>query len=144
MLRRIDVEKRLGDVPAITCAPSQVNQVLLNLITNAVQAIDKPRGHISISTHSAGTGMVAIEVADNGRGIPAEALPRIFDPFFTTKEPGKGTGLGLSIAYKIVSQHGGRIDVHSLVDVGTTFTVTLPVQPPVELEAAEAGQGAMA
>ncbi len=144
MLRRVDVEKRLGDVPAITCAPSQVNQVLLNLITNAVQAMDKPRGQISVATHCAGTGAVAIEVTDNGRGIPAEALPRIFDPFFTTKEVGKGTGLGLSIAYKIVSQHGGHIDVRSQVDVGTTFTVTLPLNPPAELAADAASHGAAA
>ena len=144
MLRRVDVEKRLGDVPAITCAPSQVNQVLLNLITNAVQAMDKPRGQISVATHCAGTGAVSIEVTDNGRGIPAEALPRIFDPFFTTKEVGKGTGLGLSIAYKIVSQHGGHIDVRSQVDVGTTFTVTLPVNPPAELAADAANQAASA
>lgn len=144
MLRRIDVEKRLGDVPAITCAPSQVNQVLLNLVTNAVQAMDKPRGHISVATRCAGPGAVAIEVADNGRGIPAETLPRIFDPFFTTKDVGKGTGLGLSIAYKIVAQHGGRIEVRSLVGVGTTFTVTLPMNPPAELAADETGQGALA
>jgi signal transduction histidine kinase len=126
-LRKVDVEKRLGELPSITCSPSQVNQVLLNIVTNAAQAIDKPRGRISIATRRDGPDHVAIEVSDDGRGIVPEALPRIFDPFYTTKAPGQGTGLGLSIAYKIVSQHGGRIDVRSEVDVGTTFTVRLPL-----------------
>ena len=134
-LRKIDIEKRLGDIPSITCSPSQVNQVLLNLVTNSAQAMDKPRGRIIVSTRIAGPAEIAIEVEDNGKGIPPEALPKIFDPFFTTKEVGKGTGLGLSIAYKIVTQHGGRIDVRSTVGVGTTVTVTLPVVPPPELAA---------
>jgi two-component system NtrC family sensor kinase len=134
-LRKIDVERHLGDVPSITCSPSQVNQVLLNLITNAAQAMDKPRGRITVTTRPAGATAVAIDVEDNGKGIPAESLPKIFDPFFTTKEVGKGTGLGLSIAYKIVSQHGGHIDVRSTVAEGTTVTVTLPCEPPAELAA---------
>ena len=137
-LRKCDVEKHLGDIPSITCSPSQVNQVLLNLINNAAQAIDKARGRIVVNTRRVDAGAIAIEVADNGRGIAPEVLPKIFDPFFTTKEVGKGTGLGLSIAYKIVVQHGGIIDVRSEVGVGTTFTVTLPVEPPKELAAAAA------
>ena len=72
---------------------------------------------------------------DNGKGIAGDALPKIFDPFYTTKEVGKGTGLGLSIAYKIVTQHGGRIEVRSTPGVGTTVSVTLPVVPPRELVA---------
>src|SRR5258708_25357931 len=132
-LRKIDVEKHLGDVPSITCSPSQVNQVLLNLINNSAQAIDKPRGLITVTTRPLGTNAVAIDVEDNGKGIAPDALPKIFDPFYTTKEVGKGTGLGLSIAYKIVTQHGGRIDVRSTQGVGTTVTVTLPVEPPPEL-----------
>ena len=135
-LRKIDVEKRLGDVASITCSPSQVNQVLLNILTNAAQAIDKPRGHITITTRPVGAQAVAIEIADNGRGIAPEVLPRIFDPFFTTKEAGRGTGLGLSIAYKIVAQHGGHIDVRSTPGEGTTVTVTFPVDPPPELATA--------
>jgi signal transduction histidine kinase len=137
-LRKCDVEKHLGDIPSITSSPSQVNQVLLNLVTNASQAIDKARGRIVVSTRRVDAGAIAIEVADNGRGIAPDVLPRIFDPFFTTKEVGKGTGLGLSIAYKIVAQHGGIIDVRSEVGVGTTFTVTLPVEPPKEFAAAAA------
>jgi two-component system, NtrC family, sensor kinase len=134
-LRKVDVEHRLGEIPSITCSPSQVNQVLLNLVTNAAQAMDKPRGRITVVTREAGPGNIAIEVEDNGKGIAQESLPRIFDPFFTTKEVGKGTGLGLSIAYKIVKQHGGEIDVHSTLGVGTTVIVTLPVEPPAELAA---------
>jgi signal transduction histidine kinase len=113
-----------------------LNQVLLNLVTNAAQAMDKPRGQIRLATRREGVDHVAIEVADNGRGITTDALPRIFDPFYTTKEVGKGTGLGLTIAYKIVSQHGGRIDVRSELGKGSTFTVVLPIEPPPELAAA--------
>jgi two-component system NtrC family sensor kinase len=137
-LRKVDVEKRLGEVASITCSPSQVNQVLLNIITNAAQAMDKARGVITVTTRADGPDHVAIEIADNGKGIARENLTRIFDPFYTTKAPGQGTGLGLSIAYKIVSQHGGQIDVLSEVGVGTTFVVSLPVRPSPEV-AAEAG-----
>ena len=136
MLRKVDVEQRLGEVPAITCSPSQVNQVLLNIVTNAAQAIDKPRGHITIETRRVPGPAVAIEVTDDGKGIPAELLSKIFDPFFTTKDVGKGSGLGLSIAYKIVNEHGGRIEVQSRHGSGTTFIVVLPVKPPAITEAA--------
>ncbi len=142
-LRKVDVETHMSDVPSITCSPSQVNQVLLNLVTNAVQAMDKPRGKLILSTRAAAGGVV-IEVRDNGRGIAPEVLPKIFDPFFTTKEVGTGTGLGLSIAYKIVAQHGGRIEVSSVHGVGTTFVVTLPTEPPQELREERAEAGALA
>jgi signal transduction histidine kinase len=134
-LRNVAVEKRFGEIPSITCSPSQVNQVLLNLVTNAAQALDKPQKAIVVTTRREGDAAIAIEVADNGKGIAPETLPRIFDPFFTTKEIGKGTGLGLSIAYKIVSEHGGRIDVKSQAGKGTVFTVVLPIKPPAELAA---------
>jgi signal transduction histidine kinase len=129
-LKHHAVKKHYGEVPAITCSPSQINQVFLNLITNAAQALGKRAGEIRIATRREGAGAVAVEVADNGTGIPPEILPRIFDPFFTTKEVGKGTGLGLSIVYKIIEQHGGRISVDSTVGIGTRFTVVLPLQPP--------------
>jgi signal transduction histidine kinase len=132
LLRKVDVERRLGELPAITCSPSQVNQVVLNLVTNSVQAIDKPRGQIVATTRREGIDAVAIEITDNGRGIAPENITRIFDPFFTTKAPGSGTGLGLSIAYKIVAQHGGRIDVRTRPGEGSTFTVVLPISPPPE------------
>jgi signal transduction histidine kinase len=129
-LKHHAVKKNYGDIPSITCSPSQVNQVFLNLINNAAQATAAGQGVIQLTTRREGAGHVAVEVADNGKGIPPEVLPKIFDPFFTTKEVGKGTGLGLSIVYKIVEQHGGRINVDSTVGVGTRFTVVLPLQPP--------------
>jgi two-component system, NtrC family, sensor kinase len=128
-LKTRTVKKVFGALPKIACAPSQINQVFLNLLTNAAQATADDGGVIMIRTYQPDPGRVTIEISDNGHGIPEEILPKIFDPFFTTKEIGKGTGLGLSITYKIVESHGGRIDVHSKVGVGTRFTVTLPVQP---------------
>jgi signal transduction histidine kinase len=129
------VKKHYGDIPAITCSPSQINQVFLNLVNNAAQALGPGPGEIRITTRREGAGAVAVEVADNGKGIPPEVLPKIFDPFFTTKEVGRGTGLGLSIVYKIVEQHGGKISVDSTVGVGTRFTVVLPLQPPAAASA---------
>jgi signal transduction histidine kinase len=134
MLKSVKVEKRFGDIPTVVCSPSQVNQVFLNLVTNAVQAMENGTGTITLTTRSADGG-VALEVADTGKGIPEDILPKIFDPFFSTKEIGKGTGLGLSVSYKIVQQHGGRIDVASTPGVGTRFTVWFPVEPPQELAA---------
>jgi len=137
-LRGITVERSFGEIPSITCSPSQVNQVLLNLVTNAAQALDKPEKKIIVATRREGQDAVAVVVADNGKGIPADILPKIFDPFFTTKEVGKGTGLGLSIVYKIVNAHGGRLDVKSQPGKGTVFTVVLPIHPPADLAAAGA------
>jgi signal transduction histidine kinase len=135
LLKTVTVNRAFGDIPAIVCSPSQVNQVFLNLITNAAQAMHGGQGTITLTTRSDGNG-VAVEVADNGKGIPPDVLPKIFDPFFSTKEIGKGTGLGLSISYKIVQQHGGRIDVESKVGSGTQFTVWLPLKPPADAELA--------
>ena len=134
-LKHHTVKKNYGDIPPITCSPSQINQVFLNLVNNAAQALGPGPGEIRITTRREGAGHVAVEVADNGKGIPPEVLPKIFDPFFTTKEVGKGTGLGLSIVYKIVEQHGGSISVDSSVGVGTRFTVVLPLQPPASAAA---------
>ena len=130
------IRRQYGDIPPVTCSPSQINQVFLNLITNAVQAIEAGRGVITLATRRADAGHVAVDVQDNGKGIPPEVLPKIFDPFFTTKDVGKGTGLGLSIAYKIVQQHGGTINVDSKVGVGTRFTVVLPLTPPESAQSA--------
>ena len=135
MLKAVSVDRQFGEIAAITCAPSQINQVFQNLITNAAQALPATGGKITLKTRDEAGG-VAVEVADNGKGIPPEVLPKIFDPFFTTKEAGKGTGLGLSISFKIVEQHGGRITVASDVGKGTRFTVWLPLKPPAEAELA--------
>ncbi|MFZ5556365.1 MAG: ATP-binding protein [Pseudomonadota bacterium] len=121
------IKKTFGPVPLVTCMPSQINQVFMNLIVNAAQATPEEGGVIFIRTAAKDRNQVLVEIADNGKGIPEDVLPRIFDPFFTTKEVGKGTGLGLSIVYKIIQQHGGTIGVTSKVGVGTRFTVMLPV-----------------
>jgi signal transduction histidine kinase len=97
-VKRHTVQEDYGDIPNITCSPSQINQVLLNLINNAAQAIESERGTIRLTTRRADDAHVAVEIEDNGKGIPPDVLPRIFDPFFTTKEAGEGTGLGLSIS----------------------------------------------
>jgi len=126
----IVVEQQFGDLPLVMCAPAQINQVFLNLLVNALQAIEatsKGGGRIEIRTRAAGDEVI-VEVADDGRGIPAELLPRIFDPFFTTKAVGEGTGLGLSISHGIVSDHGGRIEVENTPGQGSRFRVILPIR----------------
>jgi two-component system, NtrC family, sensor kinase len=122
------VNKSLGNIPLVSCAPSQINQVLLNLLVNAAHATKEQGGVIGIRTQVRDDKWVAIDVADNGHGIAPEVLPKIFDPFFTTKEVGKGTGLGLSISYKIAQDHGGRLEVQSRPGAGTRFTLLLPWQ----------------
>ncbi len=130
---RARVVKTYGILPDVDCLPSQLNQVFMNLLVNAAQAMPEKApelGCITLSTASQ-DGWARVAVADSGRGIPAENLKRIFDPFFTTKPVGKGTGLGLSVSYNIVARHGGRIEVDSQEGVGTTFTVWLPLRQEV-------------
>lgn len=123
---KAEVHKEYGAIPEIECVPSQINQVFMNLLINAGQAID---GHGSITLRTGCDSInVWVEVQDSGCGIPPENLDRIFDPFFTTKPVGTGPGLGLSISYGIVSRHGGRIEVKSEPGTGTTFRVLLPRQ----------------
>ncbi len=122
----IQLIKEFSPVPLVQAYPAQMNQVFLNLITNAVHAVDERTGKVTIKTMAQGN-QVIVKVIDNGKGIPPENLKKIFDPFFTTKPVGQGTGLGLSIAYKIIEKHGGKIDVQSQVGHGTEFTITLPV-----------------
>jgi two-component system, NtrC family, sensor kinase len=127
-LGTITVVRDYGDIPLVECNPGQINQVVMNLLTNAVQAIDAHShgaGTVTITTRATDDA-VTIAVADTGGGIPDDVRARIFEPFFTTKAIGAGTGLGLSISYGIIEQHGGTIDVASAPGEGTTFTVTLP------------------
>jgi signal transduction histidine kinase len=114
------------DLPPVNCYAGQLNQVWMNLLVNAAQAISD-KGEITISTRLEGSSVV-VAISDTGKGIPQEELPRIFDPFFTTKPVGEGTGLGLSISYGIVERHAGTIAATSEVGKGTTFTVTIPIR----------------
>jgi PAS domain S-box-containing protein len=124
---KADVIKEYGQIPEIECLPSEINQVIMNLLVNAAHAIGEDRGKITIRT-SVARETVLIEISDNGCGIEKESLSRIFDPFYTTKPVGKGTGLGLSLSYGIVQKHRGTLEVESEVGQGTTFRLTLPVK----------------
>lgn len=132
---RIEIVREYGDLPKVRCYPNQINQVFMNILVNAIHAIPAG-GTITIRTRRSGPN-VEISISDTGIGISAEHLPRIFDPGFTTKGVGVGTGLGLSIVYKIMQAHMGRVDVDSKVGEGTTFRLTLPIQPPVQRPARE-------
>ena len=115
------------ELPAVMADRSQLQQVFMNILVNAVQAMDE-RGTITIVTrHVAPAHCIELAISDTGRGIPPEQISRIFDPFFTSKASGEGTGLGLSIAYGIVTTHGGTIHVSSEIGKGSTFTIRLPV-----------------
>ncbi len=127
----IEVVLEAAELPPVSCVPSQIGQVMLNLIINAAQSVEakKPTdgGRIRVSTRQDGTFAI-LEVADNGGGIPPEVMPKLFDPFFTTKPLGEGTGLGLSISHGIVNGHGGRIEVESPPGKETCFRVLLPLK----------------
>jgi two-component system, NtrC family, sensor kinase len=134
------------NLPLVNASPSELQQVIINLLKNASDAMEKTGGTITVSTKAAGSMGVILSVSDDGPGIPESVLPRIFDPFFTTKPVGKGTGLGLSICFGIISKLGGKIDVSSSKDQGTTFQVHLPAVSETMLAAAgnrpgRAGQG---
>ncbi|MGE8413985.1 MAG: ATP-binding protein [Pseudomonas sp.] len=124
---KADVIKQYQPLPDIECLPSQLNQVVMNLVVNAAQAIGPERGTITLRTGVEGQ-WVWLEVSDSGSGIDEQHLKKIFDPFFTTKPIGQGTGLGLSLSYGIVKKHGGRISVRSKVGSGSTFRVELPLR----------------
>lgn len=124
---KADVIKHYQPLPEIECLASQINQVAMNLVINAAQAMGPERGTITLSNGVEGD-RVWLEVADNGCGIAPHSLQKIFDPFFTTKPVGEGTGLGLSLSYGIVKKHHGDISVSSEVGRGTTFRVVLPIR----------------
>lgn len=129
---KAEVDREYGDLPDICCIPSQINQVFLNLLTNAAQSIEA-HGHIVLRS-GCGEDSVWVEIRDDGAGIAPENLERIFEPFFTTKPVGQGTGLGLSLSWGIVQRHHGRIEVTSTPGQGTCFRITLPIEQPPEAE----------
>ncbi|MCU0543279.1 MAG: ATP-binding protein [Oscillatoriaceae cyanobacterium Prado104] len=136
-LANIQVIKQYGELPLVKCAAGDLNQVFMNIFLNAIDAIAQKNtnlttqdfaGEISIRTQLRSDRQVAIEIADNGVGIPTKVMNKVFDTFFTTKVVGKGTGLGLAIARQIVAEkHGGNIEVDSQLGQGTTFTIQLPI-----------------
>jgi hemerythrin-like metal-binding protein/PAS domain S-box-containing protein len=126
---KADVVREYGDLPEIECLPMQLNQVFMNLLVNAAQAMGDERGRITIRSGVDGD-RVWLEFADNGRGMSPEVQQRIFDPFYTTKPVGQGTGLGLSLSYGIIEQHCGSISVDSKPGRGTTFRIELPIRHP--------------
>jgi two-component system NtrC family sensor kinase len=120
-------------LPAISASHSELQQVFLNLINNALDAMEKTGGKLEISARQE-EDQILIAVADNGPGIPKANLARIFDPFFTTKPVGSGTGLGLSICYGIIHKMGGEIKVSSALDAGTTFQIHIPIAKETDTE----------
>lgn len=127
---KVEIRKDYGEVPDISGSPSQINQVFLNIITNAVHAMPErtDANVITLRTALEDANTVRVEIQDNGVGIPGDVVSKIFDPFFTTKPIGQGTGMGLSISYKIVQEHGGKLLVDTEYGVGTVFTILLPIK----------------
>jgi two-component system, NtrC family, sensor kinase len=123
------IQKDFSELPLIECLPAQLNQVFLNLLINAGQAI-KEHGVITITT-SCSDEEITVAIADDGVGIASEYLKKIYDPFFTTKPVGKGTGLGLALSYGIIKKHHGRIDAESQLGQGTCFRIHLPIHQPL-------------
>jgi two-component system NtrC family sensor kinase len=129
------LEKHFGELPQIPCRPQELNQVFMNILVNAVQAIGQ-EGLIGVATRVV-DGMLRVDIRDNGCGIPENFRNRIFEPFFTTKEVGKGTGLGMSISFDIIKKHGGEILIESEPGVGTCFTILLPLVNHFEADGQE-------
>ena len=129
---KVTVVKQYGDLHLIECYPAQLNQVFMNILSNAIDALlaqtELSKKQIAITTDTIAPNQVRVRIRDNGPGIPSEIKHKIFDPFFTTKPVGQGTGLGLSICYQIVEKHQGQIEVISQPDQGTEFIITLPVK----------------
>jgi signal transduction histidine kinase len=122
----VSVVREFGKLPKISCLPSKLNQLFLNIITNACQAMHQQAGDLTIRT-SSDNGEIRIDFIDQGVGMDEQTQQKMFDPFFTSKEIGQGTGLGLSIAYKIIEAHKGRIEVSSILNEGTSIAVILPI-----------------
>ena len=129
--RGVRIVMDLGALPTIRCRAAKIHQVIVNLLTNAIDACAEETGVVTVHTETEPEAMgVRIDITDNGCGIDSAIRERIFDPFFTTKPLGQGTGLGLSISYGIIEEHDGRIEVHSTPGEGSCFTVHLPIEPP--------------
>ena len=137
---KVNVHKHYGDVPVIQCSPSQINQIFLNLLTNAADAIEES-GDVVIQTAAEGD-TVRVSISDTGSGIPEDVMAKIRNPFFTTKEVGKGTGLGLSIVDQIITSHGGELLIESKPGRGTIVTVVLPLVAPQPEKTTEDGAAA--
>jgi signal transduction histidine kinase len=140
----IEVIKNYGELPPVECYAGQLNQVFMNILSNAIDALEEyyqdlvfgnnncPSAQIQISTKVIENNWIAIHIADNGLGISENVKAKLFDPFFTTKPVGKGTGLGLSISYEIVvEKHGGKLYCQSSPGQGTEFIIQIPVQQQV-------------
>ena len=122
---KVTLDKDYGDIPEVLCHAQEINQVFMNLLVNAGQAI-KEQGEIKIRTYEE-ENHICVSIADSGEGMPPDVQRRIFEPFFTTKKIGEGTGLGLSMSYQIVAdKHGGELQVESEIGVGTVFIMKLP------------------
>lgn len=130
---RIEVEKNFGSLPPVECVPGKMNQVLMNIINNASDAIPE-NGKITITTKSVNDDSVVISIKDTGIGMKESVKRRVFEPFYTTKAIGQGTGLGLSISYGIIEKHQGTIEVNSEPGKGSEFIITLPVKQPQKSE----------
>lgn len=124
----ITVNKEFDDLPLLVCTPSKLNQVFLNIITNAAQSMKENHGKLTVKTEHENNNVI-ISFSDEGIGMTEDVIQKMFDPFFTTKPIGEGTGLGMSIAYKIIQEHKGKIHVESQPEIGTTIRITLPINP---------------
>ncbi|MGK7901106.1 MAG: sensor histidine kinase [Hormoscilla sp.] len=131
--QRIVVNKDYVNLPLVYCYPAQLNQVFLNIIENAIDALLESSGtknpQIYIRTEKRGDRMVMVTIRDNGPGIPESIIDKLFDPFFPTKEVGKGTGMGLAIAYQIIEKHQGKFEVSSEAGKGASFAISIPIHP---------------
>jgi signal transduction histidine kinase len=122
---RIKIVRQFAEIPEVDCLPGQINQVFMNILSNAIQAVPD-EGTIFVRTWPV-DNMVKISIRDTGTGMTDEVQKKIFDPFFTTKGVGKGTGLGMSISFGIIQKHNGRIELFSKPGAGSEFVITLPV-----------------
>jgi len=136
-LGKIEVKRQYGDIPLVECYPGKLNQVFLNVLSNAIYAVHKrfgenDGGQIWITTGSADDN-VQISIKDNGIGIDEQTQRKIFDPFFTTKEVGEGIGLGMSVAYNAIKKHNGSIKINSVPDQGAEFVIILPIKHQLKI-----------